>query len=372
MLSLSLKTHFTLHTEGQTLTYSRMEYDVIIAGASFAGLSVAGQQNSRVLVIDRKPIGQGVTSACATFLTVAERLGCKDSVLQVHPVIFVHIRDQVIEYPMPSPFCTFDYQTFCQRLAEQSTFDFLQASVIDCQAGHVWTDKGKFKGRCIVDATGWRSALAHKNEARQGVSFGIEMEVKREDKGLHFVFNSHTVPKGFGWIFPAGADCRIGVCSYQAKTRLKSVLCSFSNRDELRSIHGGYFPAKLRAPTQRGIFAVGDAAGHCLPVTGEGIRTAIYFGEYCGRVIRYIIEGRLSHQEGFAEYERFVKQHKRDFVYLRRLQKTIELIPDFLKVKIAEWAQRNLDYVMARYIGIADPEKLTGPTKIDKRVEAGN
>ena len=28
-----------------------------------------------------------------------------------------------------------------------------------------------------------------------------------------------------------------------------------------------------------GVFFVGDSAGHCLPLTAEGIRTALYFGD---------------------------------------------------------------------------------------------
>ncbi|NIW91899.1 MAG: hypothetical protein GWN20_03100 [Phycisphaerae bacterium] len=43
------------------------DYDVIIAGASFAGLAVANQLSGhKVLLIDRKPNGAGQTSACGT------------------------------------------------------------------------------------------------------------------------------------------------------------------------------------------------------------------------------------------------------------------------------------------------------------------
>ncbi len=50
-------------------------YDVVIAGASFAGLAVASQlRGCRVLLVDRKPVGTGQTSACGTTLRLMERL----------------------------------------------------------------------------------------------------------------------------------------------------------------------------------------------------------------------------------------------------------------------------------------------------------
>ena len=45
-------------------------------------------------------------------------------------------------------------------------------------------------------------------------------------------------------------------------------------------------------PTEDGVFFVGDSAGHCLPLTAEGIRTALYFGLACGRELRGVVEGR--------------------------------------------------------------------------------
>lgn len=37
---------------------------MVIAGASFAGLAVASKIKGRVLLIDKKEIGTGVTSVC--------------------------------------------------------------------------------------------------------------------------------------------------------------------------------------------------------------------------------------------------------------------------------------------------------------------
>ena len=39
------------------------------------------------------------------------------------------------------------------------------------------------------------------------------------------------------------------------------------------------------------MFFVGDSAGHCLPLSGEGIRTAFYFGIAAGRELRAVLDG---------------------------------------------------------------------------------
>jgi SAM-dependent methyltransferase len=68
-----------------------MDYDVIIAGASFGGLAAANALvGKRVLLVDRKPIGAGQTSACGTLYGVIEALDLHDSLRQVHPTIVLH------------------------------------------------------------------------------------------------------------------------------------------------------------------------------------------------------------------------------------------------------------------------------------------
>jgi len=51
-----------------------VRYDAIIVGASFAGLAVASRLRGNVLIIDKKDIGTGQTSACGTLLSVPQAL----------------------------------------------------------------------------------------------------------------------------------------------------------------------------------------------------------------------------------------------------------------------------------------------------------
>ena len=61
---------------------------------------------------------------------------------------------------------------------------------------------------------------------------------------------------------------------------------------------GNWFPHRLRPATEDGVFFVGDSAGHCFPLSGEGIRTAFYFGIACGRELRAVLDGRAPARRG--------------------------------------------------------------------------
>src|ERR1700704_1042679 len=92
-------------------------WDVIVVGASFAGLAAALELagTRRVLVIDRDPVGAGQTSACATPLVLLERLGLLDSVEQVHDHGVLHPPgDRSYRFRTRYPFATFDYTRLCR------------------------------------------------------------------------------------------------------------------------------------------------------------------------------------------------------------------------------------------------------------------
>ena len=70
---------------------------------------------------------------------------------------------------------------------------------------------------------------------------------------------------------------------------------------------GNWIPHQMRAPVEDGIFFVGDSAGHCLPTTAEGIRTALYFGLACGRELRLVLEGRQTREQALTRYAELLR-----------------------------------------------------------------
>src|SRR5690242_4627948 len=102
-------------------------YDVLICGASFAGLAVARElagSGADVLVIDRYEIGERQTSACAAPTDWLHNLGLEGSIRQTFGDLVVHTPGRTHRWPLPFTFSTFDYRTLCRLLAEQGEFTF--------------------------------------------------------------------------------------------------------------------------------------------------------------------------------------------------------------------------------------------------------
>ncbi len=344
-----------------------MGYDVIIVGGSFAGLAVASQIRGNVLVVEPHGIGERQTSACGTFLGVPERLGLMGSVLQVHQELVLHTRGYTAVVDVSkNPFCTFDYRKFCKGMAAVVQAEILRAYVLALEGKEVVTDRGRFAGEILVDASGWRGVLGgHRQEFRRRrrlMNFGIETVTPRKGDKLCFWFDPAEMPAGVAWFFPIGRGSRIGVGSYIEENHLGAQLEVFLESLGLgrAETHGGYFPAALQAATEGNLFRVGDAAGQCLPLTGEGIRPAIYFGQVCGSILQEILNGQLSLREGLTSYRDFVMRHRRIYQTLRIGQRLAVGLPPAAARYLMCLACKEpaLSYILPRYMGFADPKRL--------------
>jgi flavin-dependent dehydrogenase len=319
-----------------------LRYEVVIVGASFAGLAVASQIFGRVLLIDRLEIGQGQTSACATPLVLLERLGVSESVLQIHRSFHVHTPLNTFDYYPSSFYCTFDYKRFCRTFAQKLYFDFLKAEVKDFDGRVLVTNKGDFKATCFVDCSGWRADLARlisKNRGRQRrLNFALEAYTTIGGEGLHFWLDSKLLGKKLGWFFPHGGRSVVGIGGAANFSQVRESLCALAEqlniRIDIKTLHGGFLPYQLKVPVEKGVYLVGDAAGQCLPLTGEGIRPAIYFGQKCGEIINHVIKGEIEPTAGLINYTNFVLKHRWFYFILRNLQEVMSRLPDYLITKV--------------------------------------
>jgi len=248
-------------------------------------------------------------------------------VLQIHDKLTVRGSSRSVTYDLSAvPFCTFDYRRFCEGLLAQARARFLKTSVTGVEDGAVLTGEGRFSAPVIVDCSGWRGAVVNSGDtpAPGGgpFSFGLETRTDLSDEGLSFWLDKGRFPRGLGWIFPVGKGSLIGLGSYVGLSKLKPALEHF-----LRDLgatgttyHGTYFPNRLFRPTVGRLFAVGDAAGQCLPLTAEGIRPALYFGVECGRILQQIFDGRLTLAEGLERYRTIVYGYRRAYQILQLAQ----------------------------------------------------
>ena len=133
------------------------------------------------------------------------------------------------------------------------------------------------------------------------------------------------VRAGYSWSFPAGDELRVGVGSFWPSHHVKEPTVRLAGDLGLpaRGYQGNWIPHQLRRATEDGVFFVGDSAGHCLPLTAEGIRTALYFGLACGRELRAVLDGRRTREQALARYAAFSDAHARKFRWLLAVQRAI-------------------------------------------------
>src|SRR4051812_27474431 len=139
-------------------------WDVLVCGASFAGVAVARElrgSGARVLVIDRYEIGERQTSACAAPTELLRNLGLEGSVLQTFGELVVHTPRVSRRWALPFTFSTFDYRELCRLLWEQCGDATFETAKVEGRTGDVvHTDRGDLEAPLIVDALGWRRVLS--------------------------------------------------------------------------------------------------------------------------------------------------------------------------------------------------------------------
>ncbi|MCH8815630.1 MAG: hypothetical protein IH957_11190 [Chloroflexi bacterium] len=340
----------------------RVTYDVVVVGGSFGGLAAASQLRGSILIIDREPVGSGQRSACGTPLRVPMALGLGDSVLQVHERALFHLGSHSFELPGTEPFCTFDYEGFCQGLYALTSAEFVQASVRGVRAEGserliVSTSAGEFTARYVVDASGWSavaaSSLDSRVQPREGVGFGLETTVLHQGEGLRIWLDRGLHPGRLGWLFPSGDHSRAGLASYTGDgvkgQRVAEFALSFG--PAAPSLHGGFFPLRLRRPVVGPLFVVGDSAGHCMPLTAEGIRPAIYFGQQCGALLQLVLDEKLALAQAQSTYRQLHDSCRPYYRWLLQHQNWTTRLPGALLAAVMKVAKMTgqSERILRRY-----------------------
>jgi len=359
---------------GSERTRLQRDCDVLVCGASFAGLAVARElagSGAQVLVVDRYEIGERQTSACAmptAWLTALELAG---SLRQTFHELVVHTPRRSSRWPLPWSFSTFDYRELCALLWSQAQCTGLQfetATVAGHRAGAVETDRGTLRAPLVVDALGWRRVLSNRKPIqppKARLSRGLEVHPDGRGDALELWIDPGYVRAGYSWSFPAGDELRVGVGSFWPSHHVKEPTKRLARDLDLPAVRyqGNWIPHQLRAATEDGVFFVGDSAGHCLPLTAEGIRTALYFGLACGRELRAVVERRLVGEQALRRYAAFSSSHAHKYSVLLAAQRAIgwltttRAVPAMVR---AVESRRLAGWAFNQYLAIAPPS-FAGP-----------
>jgi flavin-dependent dehydrogenase len=343
--------------------------DVLICGASFAGLAVARElahSGARVLVLDRYELGERQTSACAMPTGWLEALDLQGSLRQSFDELVVHTPFRSARWPLPWSFSTFDYRELCALLWEQADCPEVEletATVTGRRGTTIHTDRGELRAPLIVDALGWRRVLSNSTPIQPPnarMSRGLEVHPPGRGEHMELWLDAGYIRAGYGWSFPAGEELRVGIGSFWPAHHVKEPTVRLAHDLDLpaEGYQGNWIPHQLRRAVEDRVFFAGDSAGHCLPLTAEGIRTALYFGLACGRELRAVLDGRRTREQALARYGAFSDSHERKYRWLLNVQRAIgqmtpsravtAIVRGFESRRVADWSFRH-------YLAIAPP-----------------
>ncbi len=368
-------------SERTDLTGSR---DLLVCGASFAGLMVARQMagsGADVLLLDRYEIGERQTSACAIPTGWLENLGLMESEKQRFDQVLVHTAHGSALLPVPRSFSTFDYRTLCDLLWRDCDATFETAKVNGRAETNgdgaiaVDTDRGVIRAPLVVDALGWKRILAGGASYQPPdapLSRGLEIHPAGGNDEFEIWITRRYLPAGYGWSFPAGDEVRVGMGSFDPKhpVRPPTDLLADDIPVEKDGYQGNWIPHKLRPATGNGVFFAGDSAGHCLPVTAEGIRPALYFGLALGLELRAVYEGFQTREKALENYAAFSTAHRSQFEILLRIQKVVPKVhPRLVKPVLATVLRRRtfgryFDFMPAEFASTAQVRRAPSGSRV--------
>jgi menaquinone-9 beta-reductase len=233
----------------------------------------------------------------------------------------------------------------------------------------VHTDRGDVSAPLVVDALGWRRVLGAGYQPPDApLSRGLEVHPWGAGDEMEIWIDRSYVPAGYGWSFPAADELRIGVGSFDPRFHVKdsTVRLAGDVGSEAVRYQGNWIPHRLRDSTEDGVFFAGDSAGHCLPLTAEGIRTAFYFGIACGRELRAVVQGRQTAERALERYAGFSRAHRWKFEAMLLTQRLVPRLPPRALHRVVGTLQRKrlVDWAFGHYFDIAPPSfAAPGPTR---------
>jgi len=296
------------------------KFDVIIVGAGPSGCAAAydlARANLDVLLLDRRSFPR--VKPCGGALTVRAISKLRFS---IEPVVrsviseFAGSREltQHTRFSGPAPVSVLtirkELDDFVLRRTLQAGARFVKIGRITeiLETGRhviVATGRDRFTARFLIGADGANSTVRRlTGQSPQRLGFAIEGHVAASTTDNRCVwYDFGVVPRGYGRIFPKGDHFHVGIYTYDARFRLSTQqLLWYVQRTLQRSDVCNIVGAPIGMggwagePSRGRIFLVGDAAGLCEPLLGEGIHNAIRSGQIAaGAILAELMDGATAH-----------------------------------------------------------------------------
>ena len=280
------------------------DYDLIIAGASFAGLAcarTAALRGLKVVVLDRKAdVGAQVRTTGILVKEAAEEIDIPSHLTRLIRGARLYAPDGFfIDHSAPGYyFLATDTPNLLRWMADEATragaellLDMPFRSATD-RGDRVEIAEHGLSAKLLVGADGAMSAVARCFGLDRNVCFlgGIEYEYEPDDaldgRFLHCFLDSEIAPGYIAWAVPGVGVMQVGAAARHGERpdieRLVALLRSRYGLANGRIIarRSGIIPAGATlSRTQVGrVMLIGDAAGHVSPLTGGGIAQTLRLG----------------------------------------------------------------------------------------------
>jgi digeranylgeranylglycerophospholipid reductase len=286
-------------------------YDLVIVGASFAGLvaaRTAAMRGLSVAVLEAKPdAGHRVATTGILVKEAAEQVDIPHTLTRrVHGVRLYGPSRRSIDLFAPGYyFLTTDTAKLLRWLAAEA---MRAGAVVLYRARFEGADRRDgvfhFKGcniaaRFILGADGARSAVARSFGLGTNRRFLTGVEVEYEDlagvdpRFLHCFLDSRLAPGYLGWVAPGPSVTQVGLAVGPGRRPdLRGFLAATGTmfgyaQAQAVERRAGRIPAGglVHPWSADGVLLVGDAAGQVSPATGGGIKLAFEIGRRAAQVI---------------------------------------------------------------------------------------
>jgi len=285
--------------------------DVIVVGASFAGLACARRAAERgldVVVLDRKPeAGESIHTTGLLVQEVVEKLDPPRTLLRriealrLYSPSLRHVDLAASGYGFHATDTAALMRWMAERAVEAGADLRWGAPFRDAHRAGGWVvlpDQG-CRAPWLIGADGPRSRVASGFGLDANTEFliGVEMEccgLAPDVDRLHCFIDADLAPGYFGWLFTGvGGVAQLGIaCRLPHQPDLDAMIAKLRRHFDFRlatrmARRGGLIPVggPLRRWHAPGVVLVGDAAGLVSPLTAGGIHTAIESGEHAAEAL---------------------------------------------------------------------------------------
>jgi digeranylgeranylglycerophospholipid reductase len=288
-----------------------MDFDLVIVGASFAGLAAARTAASRglsVAVIDAKPeAGARVHTSGILVREAIEEIDIPHTLTRRVPGVRLYAPD-LRHVDLFSPGYAF-YTTRTADLLRWMAREARAAGAVILwgtrfagathEATMIRLDGIGLRARYLIGADGARSRVAEAFGLSQNRRFltGLEVELEPSDaidqRLLHCFVDSRLAPGYIAWAAPGPDAIQLGLAVRDgSKPDLAAFIVATEDRFGWSAMkvvgrRSGLIPCggRLTRTAAPGVQLIGDAAGWVSPATGGGIRLAFKYGRRAAALV---------------------------------------------------------------------------------------